>query len=66
MNKIVVLNSFEEEQVLRVLKANALEKCDPLVKLFSECITGRAMSIPFACRKVNREMQDCVKGVRTS
>jgi COX assembly protein 1 len=62
-NKIVVLNSFEEEQVLRRLKADALTKCDPLVKLFSECVTGKALSIPFSCKKANKDMQDCVKMV---
>lgn len=61
--RLLVLNSFEEERVLRRLKSNALSKCDPLIKQFSDCATGRALSMPFACRKANRAMQDCVSAV---
>ena len=57
---IAVLNSFEEERVLRKLKKTALENCTGLVKEFSECAAGRALSIPFACYSENKLMQRCV------
>ncbi|KAJ3396370.1 hypothetical protein HDU92_003212 [Lobulomyces angularis] len=71
---IIVLNSFEEEQVLRKLKKNALKNCDELVKGmmytnhlfnpeidFNDCAKGKALSLPFACRDANKKMQSCVK-----
>jgi len=54
------LSRREEETLLKTTKARALKECDPVVKDFAECATGRTISVAWACREKYKKVQDCM------
>ncbi|KAH7931123.1 hypothetical protein BV22DRAFT_30598 [Leucogyrophana mollusca] len=54
------LSRREEDTLLKATKARALKECDPIVKEFADCATGRTISVAWACRHKYRELQDCM------
>ncbi|KAJ1551013.1 hypothetical protein HK096_003665, partial [Nowakowskiella sp. JEL0078] len=59
-SKIVVLNSREEEECLQQLKKYARSQCTPLIEEFLECTRHGMLKIAFACRPLNKRMNECV------
>ncbi|TDL28389.1 hypothetical protein BD410DRAFT_780889 [Rickenella mellea] len=55
------LSRREEEALLKVTKARAMKECDPLVKQFAECATGRFLSIAWSCRIQHQNVQHCMQ-----
>ncbi|KAA1468165.1 hypothetical protein DENSPDRAFT_857121 [Dentipellis sp. KUC8613] len=54
------LSRREEETLMKTTKARALRECDPIVKEFAECATGRTVSVAWACRAKYKAIQDCM------
>ncbi|GLB36271.1 putative required for mitochondrial cytochrome c oxidase (COX) assembly and respiration [Lyophyllum shimeji] len=54
------LSRREEETLLKTTKARALRECDPVVKEFAECASGRTISVAWACREHLKRVQDCM------
>lgn len=54
------LSRREEDTLLKATKAQALKKCDAVVKEFAECATGRTLSVAWACRDKYKGVQDCM------
>ncbi|KDQ63613.1 hypothetical protein JAAARDRAFT_169627 [Jaapia argillacea MUCL 33604] len=54
------LSRREEETLAKATKARALKECDPLVKEFAECATGRTVSVVWACKDKYKELQNCM------
>jgi len=54
------LSRREEETLLKTAKAKALKECDPVVKEFAECATGRTFSVAWECRHKYKAVQDCM------
>lgn len=54
------LSRREEDTLMKATKAHALKECDPLVKQFAECATGRTVSVAWACKSKYKEVQDCI------
>jgi len=45
---------------MKTTKARALKECDPIVKDFAECATGRYLSVAWACKDKYKAVQDCM------
>ncbi|KAF8622228.1 hypothetical protein AX15_007169 [Amanita polypyramis BW_CC] len=54
------LSRREEETLLKATKARALQECDPVVKEFAACASGRTISVAWACRDKLKVVQDCM------
>jgi len=54
------LSRREEDTLLKTTKARALKECDPVVKDFAECATGRTVFVAWACREKYKKVQDCM------
>ncbi|KAH8100601.1 hypothetical protein BXZ70DRAFT_893158 [Cristinia sonorae] len=54
------LSRREEETLLKSTKARALKECDPVVKEFAECASGRTISVAWACRGKYKALQECM------
>ncbi|KAI9217984.1 hypothetical protein BC828DRAFT_350911 [Blastocladiella britannica] len=54
------LTRKEEEAVLREVKKEALVKCEDFVKAYTECCTGRYISVVWKCRSHLTAMNDCL------
>jgi len=54
------LSRREEDTLVKTTKARALKECDPIVKEFAECATGRTVSVAWACKEKYKAVQDCV------
>jgi len=54
------LSRREEDTLTKATKTHALKECDPLVKQFAECATGRTVSVAWACKSKYKEVQDCI------
>ncbi|PWN97926.1 hypothetical protein FA09DRAFT_330090 [Tilletiopsis washingtonensis] len=61
MSSSSALSNRESEALLKETKAEALKKCDALVREFAECSTGRTVSIAWACRGQHKALQNCLK-----
>ncbi|KAF9306206.1 hypothetical protein BGZ74_007146 [Mortierella antarctica] len=55
-----ILTRAEEEVLFKEMKANALKKCDPIVKEFVECTHGKTVSVLWACRVQHKAMNNCL------
>ncbi|RKP05469.1 cytochrome c oxidase biogenesis protein Cmc1 like-domain-containing protein [Thamnocephalis sphaerospora] len=55
------LTRQEEEQLLTEFQKRARKHCDPAIKAFADCATGRTVSVIWACRPLQREMNACLK-----
>ncbi|KAF5355773.1 hypothetical protein D9756_003873 [Leucocoprinus leucothites] len=54
------LSRREEETLLKTTKARALKECDPVVKEFAECASGRTISVAWACKDKLKVVQECM------
>jgi len=54
------LSRREEDTLMKATKAHALKECDPLVREFAECATGRTVSVAWACKAKYKEVQECI------
>ncbi|KIP12610.1 hypothetical protein PHLGIDRAFT_61642 [Phlebiopsis gigantea 11061_1 CR5-6] len=54
------LSRREEETLAKTTKEQALKECDPVVKAFAECATGRILSVAWACRDKYKAVQECM------
>ncbi|EPT04190.1 hypothetical protein FOMPIDRAFT_1113729 [Fomitopsis schrenkii] len=54
------LSRREEETLSKTAKAKALRECDPVVKEFANCATGRTFSVAWECRDKYKAVQDCM------
>ncbi|CAL1696124.1 unnamed protein product [Somion occarium] len=54
------LSRREEDTLLKSTKARALKECDPVVKAFAECSSGRTLSVAWACRDKYKLVQECM------
>jgi len=50
----------EEDALTKATKARALKECDPIVKEFADCATGRTVSVVWACKSKYKDVQDCM------
>jgi len=60
VSKMNALSRREEDTLMKTTKARALKECDPIVKEFAECATGRTISVAWACRDKYKAVQDCM------
>ncbi|KAF9044835.1 hypothetical protein BDZ89DRAFT_1058933 [Hymenopellis radicata] len=54
------LSRREEDNLLKATKSYALKKCDPVVKEFADCMTGRLISVAWACKDKLRVVEKCM------
>ncbi|CAO1613565.1 unnamed protein product [Sympodiomycopsis kandeliae] len=54
------LSNREEDAMMKQVRAQAVQTCDPVVKKFAECAQGRTVSVVWACREENRAFKDCL------
>ncbi|OSX67697.1 hypothetical protein POSPLADRAFT_1126944 [Postia placenta MAD-698-R-SB12] len=54
------LSRREEDTLLKTAKAKALQECDPIVKEFADCATGRVFSVAWQCRDKYKAVQECM------
>ncbi|KAG2129891.1 hypothetical protein DEU56DRAFT_816047 [Suillus clintonianus] len=54
------LSRREEDTLLKTTKSRALAECDPVVKEFADCATGRTLSVAWACRGKYKALQECM------
>ncbi|KAF9270342.1 hypothetical protein L218DRAFT_952493 [Marasmius fiardii PR-910] len=60
MSSLSALSRREEENLLKTVKSRALKECDPLVKAFAECMSGKIISAAWACREQLRAVEGCL------
>eukprot|EP00898_Chlorokybus_atmophyticus_P003705 jgi/Chlat1/4335/Chrsp29S04489 len=49
-----------EEALRSKMKNRALQLCDPVIRKYAECATGRTLSIVWACKDSAKDMNDCL------
>ncbi|XP_065844214.1 COX assembly mitochondrial protein homolog isoform X1 [Oscarella lobularis] len=51
-----------EEDVLipKIMREEAMKRCDKHVQAFIECCKGRTVTMAFKCRKENKDMKNCL------
>ncbi|KAJ3788988.1 hypothetical protein GGU10DRAFT_82868 [Lentinula aff. detonsa] len=54
------LSRREEETLLKTVKAQALKECDPFVKDFADCMSGRLISVAWACKDKLKLVEACM------
>ncbi|KAJ6575246.1 hypothetical protein B0H19DRAFT_1127846 [Mycena capillaripes] len=54
------LSRREEENLLKITKERALKECHDVVKDFADCVTGRTISVAWACRGQLHKMEQCM------
>ncbi|KAJ7597163.1 hypothetical protein C8J56DRAFT_919371 [Mycena floridula] len=54
------LSRREEDALLKTTKARALKECDPLVKAFADCATGRTVTVAWACKGKFKLVEECM------
>ncbi|KAK0456447.1 uncharacterized protein ARMOST_09115 [Armillaria ostoyae] len=54
------LSRREEDSLLKATKAYALKQCDPVVKEFADCMSGRLISVAWACKDKLRVVEKCM------
>jgi len=59
------LSRREEEALLKTTKARAQKECDPVIKEFAECATGRTVSVVWACKEKYFDIQRCLQKFTT-
>ncbi|KAL7414567.1 hypothetical protein BDY24DRAFT_385678 [Mrakia frigida] len=62
---MLALSRGEEEELRKNAKLSALKACDPLVKAFADCSTGRTFSVVWACKDQLKTVNDCVRPLRS-
>ncbi|ESK98321.1 cox assembly mitochondrial protein-like protein [Moniliophthora roreri MCA 2997] len=60
MSSLSALSRREEDNLLKAVKAKALKECDPLVKAFADCMSGRLVSAAWACKENLRAVEGCL------
>ncbi|KAI9594047.1 cytochrome c oxidase biogenesis protein Cmc1 like-domain-containing protein [Syncephalis fuscata] len=55
------LTRQEEEKLLEAFRIKARKACDPDIKAFAACAAGRTVSVIFACRSLQKQMNACLK-----
>ncbi|KAL9934627.1 hypothetical protein V8E36_006402 [Tilletia maclaganii] len=55
------LSNREADELSKKVKAEALVKCDDVVREFAACASGRTVSVAWACRDLHKQMQDCLR-----
>lgn len=61
--KLIGLSKFDEEEILKQTKRNALKNCDPLVNEYIEC--ARSTYMVTKCKPLVARMNDCVRQYTT-
>ncbi|OCH96549.1 hypothetical protein OBBRIDRAFT_718093 [Obba rivulosa] len=54
------LSRREEDALQKTAKEKAMKECDPVVKEFAECASGRLISVAWACRDKYKAIQNCM------
>ncbi|KAF7311021.1 COX assembly mitochondrial protein [Mycena chlorophos] len=54
------LSRREEENLLKITKERAVRECHDVVKAFADCVSGRTISVAWACRTPLHAMQECM------
>jgi len=57
---LALLSNREKTLLRERTKKEALLKCDPSVRLFSECTKDKYLSVIWACRSLQQDMNECV------
>ncbi|KAJ1660380.1 hypothetical protein IWQ61_000681 [Dispira simplex] len=57
---IHVLTAREEEEATKAWKKNSLTQCASFIQAFSECASGRTVSVVWACRDLHKAMNECL------
>jgi COX assembly protein 1 len=52
--------NFAEHALRQQLREEALEKCDPVVRAFSECSQERGLMVVFSCRQQFNAVKECM------
>jgi hypothetical protein len=55
---IVGLSKYDEEEITKIAKRNAIRNCKDLVDAYAQCT--RDNYFPLKCRPMVKEMNDCV------
>ncbi|KAK0547996.1 hypothetical protein OC846_001680 [Tilletia horrida] len=55
------LSNREADELNKKVKAEALIKCDPIVREFAACASGRTISVAWACRDLHKKLQECLR-----
>ncbi|GAA6005041.1 hypothetical protein JCM10207_008487 [Rhodosporidiobolus poonsookiae] len=54
------LSRKEEEEIIKLCRAEAMRACEIEVSRFSACAEGRTISVSWACREQFKAMQKCM------
>mmetsp|Transcript_10362 Transcript_10362/g.26546 ORF Transcript_10362/g.26546 Transcript_10362/m.26546 type:complete len:129 (+) Transcript_10362:314-700(+) len=60
------LRKVEVDVVIpKMMKKEAIRRCDSAVKAFTECCRGRTISIVWACSEINKQLDECLRKTMT-
>jgi diphthamide biosynthesis methyltransferase len=59
MTKLIGLGKWDEEEITKKLRAEALVKCDEAVREYAECC--RSHWFVWKCKSLAHKMNDCVR-----
>ncbi|KAJ8084144.1 hypothetical protein PM082_002911 [Marasmius tenuissimus] len=60
MSSLSALSRREEDNLLKTVKARALKECDPHVKAFAECMSGKLVSAAWSCKEQLKVVESCL------
>ena len=52
--------NFAEHTLRRELKDEAMEVCDPQIKVFAECAQEQGLAVVYTCRDLFKEVNACM------
>jgi len=59
------LNASQEAEIRELYYKNVRSYCADAIKEFVDCARGRTVSVAWACRSLNRSMNECMKAHAT-
>ncbi|CEO97300.1 COX assembly mitochondrial protein [Plasmodiophora brassicae] len=54
------LTKMEEEIARKNMYADARKRCDDAIRTFATCAAERSISVVWACRQLNKDMNECL------
>jgi COX assembly mitochondrial protein 1 len=54
------LSPSQESEIRQLYHKRARDRCQPVIKAFAECATGRTVSVAWACKDKQMAMNSCI------
>eukprot|EP00834_Sanchytrium_tribonematis_P000629 NODE_11_length_54881_cov_1.430718.p42 type:complete len:110 gc:universal NODE_11_length_54881_cov_1.430718:19435-19106(-) len=56
----MLLSNKQQDFIMKQVRVEAYKKCDIYMKAFMECSKDKYLSMPFKCRSLYNEMNECL------